>query len=93
MAWLDAGANTLNIQVNNGTIDSAAQTITPGDGAAEFEMGADRSINFMNGRIDSCSIWKRVLTPAERTTLWNGGAGLDYPFLTATPFARAIIIG
>lgn len=24
--------------------------------------------------------WKRVLTAAERTQLYNSGAGLDYPF-------------
>ena len=93
IGWLDAAANTLNIQVNNGTVDSAAQTQTPGAGTAEFEMGADRSSTLMDGRIDSASIWKRVLTPTERTLLWNGGAGLDYPFVAAAAtFTQAVII-
>ena len=83
LGWLDAVANTVNIQVNDGTVDSAAQSQTPGAGTAEFEMGAERSAQFMNGRMDSVSIWKRVLTSQERTDLYNGGAGLDYPFTVA----------
>ena len=34
----------------------------------------------INSAIDSPSFWRRVLTAAERSALWNRGAGLDYPF-------------
>ena len=33
-----------------------------------------------DGLIDEVGLWRRVLTPAERTTLYNCGAGLTYPF-------------
>lgn len=38
---------------------------------------------FFNGAIDEPGLWSRALTAAEITTLYNGGAGLQYPFTTA----------
>jgi hypothetical protein len=32
------------------------------------------------GDIDEVGIWSRVLTSTEVTQLYNGGAGLQYPF-------------
>jgi hypothetical protein len=37
---------------------------------------------FFNGAIDEVGIWSRALTSTEGTQLWNGGAGLAYPFST-----------
>jgi hypothetical protein len=81
VAWHDATANTINIQVNNGTVDSSTYGSTT---AAAVENGAfeigqlGTAGQFMDGRIDSFSFWKRTLTSTERTTLYNSGAGLDY---------------
>jgi len=36
--------------------------------------------SFTNGRVDEVGFWKRALAPAEKTQLYNGGAGLPYPF-------------
>lgn len=82
VAWHDSVANTVNIQINDGTADSAAETGVPSDTAAIFNIGADQlpqSIPF-NGRIDEVGFWKRTLTTGEKTTLYNGGSGLTYPF-------------
>lgn len=81
----DAAANEVDISVNNGTIDTAATTGAPTDGTGGFAIGADRGAgaDFWNGRIDSVSFWKRVLTSQEVTDLYNGGSGFDYPFTTA----------
>lgn len=38
----------------------------------------------ITGTIDEIGIWSRVLTSAEVTTLYNGGAGLQYPFITGS---------
>lgn len=35
-----------------------------------------------DGSIDEVGIWSRVLSDAEITQLYNGGAGLAYPFVT-----------
>lgn len=35
---------------------------------------------WFNGLIDELGIWDRAITSAEVTELWNGGAGISYPF-------------
>jgi hypothetical protein len=50
---------------------------------ASFNMGSNEDIqNYFTGSIDSTGFWSRVLSDAEVTTLWNGGAGMTYPFST-----------
>lgn len=92
VAWHDSVANTLNIQVNNGTVDSTSYSGGIQDSTAGFAIGArvDGPQAYWDGLIDQCSLWKRVLTSGERTSLWNGGAGRAYPFASN---ARAGIIG
>jgi hypothetical protein len=85
IGWHDAAADTMNIQVNNGSVVSAAtggalQAASDGDwylGARQFT-GAQA---FTNGRLNQVSFWKRVLTANQRTALYNGGNGVTYPFL------------
>lgn len=89
VAWYDratgTSTDTVNIQVDGGTADSAASGANGSrDGTRQLDIG--RGFNtlgssFWAGRVDSVSIWKRLLTAAERTALYNGGAGRDYPFL------------
>jgi hypothetical protein len=77
--WYDSVAQTINIQVNNGTVDSVAKTIGPPDTTQAFILGGfGNSQFFLNGLIDSVSFWKRVLTSAERKALYNSGNGLGY---------------
>lgn len=38
------------------------------------------NIDFFNGSIDEVGLWSRTLTSGEIATLYNGGAGLQYPF-------------
>lgn len=82
VAWHDAAGNTVNISVNNGTANSAATTMSPSDTAVATTLGGRTGIatRYWDGRLDEVGFWKRVLTAAERTTLYNGGAGLSYPF-------------
>jgi len=80
VAWHDSAANTISIQINDGTVFSAATTDIPGTSTAAFEIGAFGDAGaYWSGRIDEVGIWKRVLTPAERTQLYAGGAGVTYP--------------
>lgn len=82
VGWHDSVANTVNIQVNNGTADSGTTGATvPADSAQPFHIGADSTpTTFWNGRVDAVGFWKRVLTAAEKTALYNGGLGRAYPF-------------
>ena len=84
--WHDATANTVNISVNNGAVDSAAHTFGVFDGTGDFNIGAtEAAFDFMDGRIDAVGFWKKVLSAAERTELYNNGNGLEYPFAAPSP--------
>jgi hypothetical protein len=96
VVWHDSVADTDNIQVNNGTVDSISSAgHTPNNGAADFCLGARTYPSFegyFNGQLSSVSFWKRTLTTNERTELYNGGTGLAYPFTSAvTPHATGLL--
>lgn len=79
IAWHDATADTINIQVNNGTADSAAHSAGVYDNTAAFLLGARDGGSYLDGALDEISFWKgRILTAGEKTALWNGGAGVDF---------------
>jgi hypothetical protein len=80
VAWHDSVANTVNIQINNGAVDSVATTGVPGDTFAAFRIGSIERFgsNEMDGRLAKVGFWKKVLTAAERKALYNDGRGLYY---------------
>jgi hypothetical protein len=79
--WHDSVANTINIQVNNGTPASKSYSAGVRNGTASFFIGGQENlINYHSGRGEDVGFWKRVLTSDERTELWNGGAGREHPF-------------
>ena len=80
IAWHDATADTVNISINNGSTVSAAYTFGSANGSSAFELGRRTGgASYLNGALDEMGIWKRVLTAAERTRLYNNGAGVTYP--------------
>jgi len=81
IVWHDATANTINIQVNNGTANSTAELIAIVDSTASFRIGALSTGtvgNFWNGRNDELLFCKSVLTAAQKTALYNSGNGCTY---------------
>jgi hypothetical protein len=78
---LDIAADVLFMQMNNGAAVQTSTVLQPTASAVPFVLGArsDGSLSF-DGLLDEVGFWRRVLTPAERTTLYNAGAGLTYPF-------------
>ncbi len=93
VAWHNSVSNTINIQVNNGTVNSTAHTTGVYDSPSALVIGRYQGVGSFNGRIDGLGMWKRVLTAQERTDLYNAGAGLDYPFITTTPSAPTGLTG
>jgi hypothetical protein len=82
VGWQDVAGDTVNIQVNDGTIDSASILVDNPSGG-DFLIGANTAAvvqDYFDGRIDSVSVFKRILTDEEKTRLYNDGNGLDYPF-------------
>ena len=80
LAWHAAGDNEIGIQVNNGTADTASgPTGSVPESTQNFRLGYDPDIGaYHDGRIDEAAFWKRLLTDAEKTRLYNSGSGLDY---------------
>ncbi len=97
IAWHDATANTINIQVNNGTVDSTADATITVRPTAKFAVGTLGSYTDGNsvwdGYIDEVGFWKRVLTTQERTDLYNSGNGLAYPFASGPTYTLACDAG
>lgn len=85
--------STLAAYVNNVAVTG---TTTTGSGSAGLtsETSIGRYVqlgsNAILGKIDEVGIWSRVLSAGEVSTLYNGGVGLQYPFVappasTTTP--------
>lgn len=84
-AWHDATGNLIGISVNAGTADTTSHSGGVLNGASDFNLGALESPsdgNALDGLLDEVAIWKRVLSGAERTELYNSGSGRDYAYIT-----------
>ena len=82
VAWHDSTANTINIQINDGGIDSAGHTGGAFQGDAAFKLGCVEDVSenpteLLNGILDEVAVWNRTLTSDEKTSLYNGGAGVN----------------
>jgi hypothetical protein len=86
VAGYDDVLDQLFISRNAGTVYTTG-SVTSGafDNDGTFALGALGNIGsgFLDGSIDQAGVWKRVLTPAEITQLYNAGAGLSYAAMTA----------
>jgi hypothetical protein len=80
VAWHDSVADTCNVQVSNGSTNSAAETGVPSDTAANFRVAAAQTteIGFFDGSIDEVGFWKKTLSTQERTDLYNSGSANTY---------------
>lgn len=81
----DSVNNLIWITVNAGTADTAAHSTGSFDSSSAFEIGrnaeaAALSAFYMDGVVDEVAFWKRTLSSGDRTSLYNSGAGLAYPF-------------
>jgi len=81
-AWFDASANTINIQVNNGTVNSAAATLSPISGTADLYIGnLEQVARYWDGWIDEVAYWRGGFPSSDgRSLLYNSGSGLAYPW-------------
>lgn len=88
---------TFDVDTGNWLIykDGISQTITTNNAGTvasiynstnAFTIGArsDGTTGYLDGVMDEVGVWSRTLSGAEVTELYNSGAGLAYPFTTAT---------
>ena len=94
--WHDSVANTINIQVNRGTVDSTAHAGGLNDSAERLLFGATYGTSpgvfgHMDGRLQSWVMYKTTLpSTAIRDFLYNGGlsARLESEFAAAEKVGR-----
>ena len=79
VAWYDAAADLMWIAINDGTPESASDSVGPVDSTNDLRVGR-LGTAYWDGDLDALGIWGRVLTAGERTQLYNSGNGLEYPF-------------
>lgn len=70
-------ANTISISLNNGSATSAATSISPFNSTHGFALGraGDYTSSTFGGRLANFGFWKRTLTTAEKTWLYNQDSG------------------
>lgn len=80
VAWHDSVANTINIQMDNGTIASNPHSAGIFVGTDDFliSIGGNIFKAEWDGLVDQVGLWKRVLTSDERSFLYNSGNGRSY---------------
>jgi hypothetical protein len=77
---LTQSGTSLSIYKNGVLIGTGTGASIPSS-TATFEIGNDSSYgDYLNGAMDEVGCWSRVLSSTEVTQLYNGGAGLQYPF-------------
>lgn len=70
---LSAGLSTTGTSVQNGNASFRV---------AANNNSSDTATNFLDGTVDEYGFWSRALTATEILTLYNAGAGCQYPFST-----------
>jgi hypothetical protein len=75
----DATNDLFHVSVNAGTAQSDSEATGARAGAGPFVIGASPlQTVYWDGRIGPTGFWKRALTGAERTELYNAGTPLTY---------------
>lgn len=70
----------------NGTYQASTNCGSDGTGSNDLYIGVDGNGFYLNGTVDEIGYWKRELTAAEITQLYNNGLGLTYISNTTYPF-------
>ncbi len=81
LGWWDAVAKTINISVNGETPVTASFATGGFAGTNDINIGYWVSVsNRFNGDIDGVGVWRKAPIIQEIARLYNGGAGLEFPF-------------
>ncbi len=96
--WIDGdselGTGTANTQLNNGAVSSTTRTWNSDQTTGSLCVFGNYSGNFeFHGEVDECGIWEETIPNASlRTSLYNAGAGLAYPFSSGVNEVQTLTI-
>jgi hypothetical protein len=81
--WWDSSDSKIRLRINDTTTYVSSTTAPLTQGTDGLFFGADPTYpSGFTGLIDEVGFWKRKLTAAEITQLYNGGAGLPFSSFT-----------
>ena len=82
----ESGRGTLYVDGGEVASESISLINLTNAGDRPFGLGGDgeSSGSAVNKQIDACGVWGRALSVEEVALLFNGGAGVEYPFGTET---------
>lgn len=79
--WHDSVGDVIGIRINDETPVTAAHSAGTFTGSfLEVGRRTDGSTVLLDGKVDSLSVWGRVLTAPECEHIYQSGNGLDYPW-------------
>lgn len=93
LGWVDVAGATLNLKSNNGTTQSVALGTPNSPSTPPLRIGASAEVGseaYFSGLVDAMVFFRPsvpigpIIDPIN-TTLWNGGAGREYPFGSVAP--------
>ncbi len=77
----DSAGGTFQIYIDNSASGSSV-SVTPNIGGDYFTIGIGSSAGtYFTGDLSDVSFFNNTLTSGERSSLWNSGSGLIYPFI------------
>lgn len=79
--WFDLGTGKFNVQIDNGTVFSSTGSWVPSVPIAtsQVSFAAPFATGLPYGMIDESGLWNGALSSAQRSSLYNGGAGKTWP--------------
>lgn len=84
VAWHDPSGDTINFQIDDGTVRTTSWSGGTQDEGGEFQLGNFSSWTFpWKGSMDEVGFWKKALSATERTWLYNSGSGRSYADIVA----------
>lgn len=92
---VDISVPTITIYKNGSSVavtvvSTAATSI--GTNSVAFELGRYNGSSYFDGMFDEAGFWNRAIGSSEVTELYNGGAGLAYPFTGGAPVRNPTVM-
>lgn len=85
VGWHDSVNNQIGVALDAGTPATASYSGGVTAASDPFRLATDSGAfggRMFDGLLDEVGFWKRVLSGAERTELYNSGSGRDYAYIT-----------
>ena len=90
VTYVGGASSALTIYVDNVSKATGNKSLNTTNQVFRIGCRADDS-SFSTVSIDEVGIWSRVLSTDEISSLYNGGAGFQYPFVSATTGAAFLL--